>query len=257
MSLIPDLSSSAAALVAGASSGVGLAVCRQLLARGDVAQVFAVSRSAACALPLMDLAAEHPGRLHRIAADLTEPAGRQRIATTVSAHTARLHLVFNAAGILHDDDLQPEKSLQQLQLRALQRSFELNAFAPILLVQAVLPLLPTDQPAVIASLSARVGSISDNQLGGWYSYRAAKAAQNQLFRTLAVELKRSHPRTVCLQLHPGTVDTPLSAPFKVRVPAGKLFSPEYAAERLLTVIAGAGPADSGRFIAYDGSEIPW
>jgi NAD(P)-dependent dehydrogenase (short-subunit alcohol dehydrogenase family) len=257
MSLILDLPTPATAVVTGASSGIGLAVCRQLLARDDVAQVFAVSRSAGSATTLLTLAAEHPGRLQCIAADLTEISGRQHIVHEIAARTASLQLVFNAAGILHGDDLQPEKSLQQVQLQALQRSFDLNVFAPILLVQGLLPLFAPRQPAVIANLSARVGSIGDNLLGGWYTYRAAKAAQNQLFRTLAVELKRTHPGTVCLQLHPGTVDTPLSSPFKARVPPGKLFSPEYAAEQLLAVIAGAGPAHSGRFFAYDGSEIPW
>ena len=124
-------------------------------------------------------------------------------------------------------------------------------------LKAAMPLFEPKQPGVIASLSARVGSIADNGLGGWYSYRAAKAAQNQLMRTLAVELKRSHPKLAVLQLHPGTVDTPLSGPFKARVPAGKLFTPELAAAQLLQVIEASTIADSGRFLAYDGSEIAW
>lgn len=257
MLLIAGLESPVHALVTGASSGIGLAAVTALLQRSDVARVVAVSRHASAATALAELAVAQGDRILRIDADLTQQADRQTLADTVRAQLGHLHLVFNAAGLLHAEGLQPEKSLAQLSEDALQRSFALNAFAPILLAQALLPLFDARQPGVIASLSARVGSIADNALGGWYSYRAAKAAQNQLMRTLAVELKRSHPKLAVLQLHPGTVDTPLSAPFKARVPAGKLFSPEHAAVQLLQVIAASTAADSGRFLAYDGSEIPW
>ena len=111
--------------------------------------------------------------------------------------------------------------------------------------------------AVFASLSARVGSIGDNRLGGWYAYRAAKAAQNQFMRTFAIELRRANPAAACLLLHPGTVDTPLSRPFQSGVEPGRLFAPELAAGHLLAVIASATPADSGRFLAWDGQAIPW
>lgn len=108
-----------------------------------------------------------------------------------------------------------------------------------------------------ASLSARVGSISDNQLGGWYAYRASKAAQNMLLRTFAIEWRRLNRQGCCLLLHPGTTDTGLSKPFQARVPEGKLFTPDFVAERLLTVIAEHGPEDSGQFYAWDGQPIPW
>lgn len=257
MSLVHGLESPLHALVTGASSGIGLALVAQLLAREDTHRVLAVARSAADSPALRALAEAHPGRLIRIDADLSVDADRARLGEQVRAEVGTLHLLFNAAGLLHAAGLQPEKSLAQLGESALQRSFALNAFAPILLVQALLPLFDAKQPGVIASLSARVGSIADNALGGWYSYRAAKAAQNQLMRTLAVEMKRSHPKLAVLQLHPGTVDTPLSAPFKARVPAGKLFTPEQSAALLLQVIAASTAADSGRFLAYDGSEVPW
>ena len=113
------------------------------------------------------------------------------------------------------------------------------------------------RPRAFASLSARVGSIGDNRLGGWYAYRAAKAAQNQLLRTLAIEWRRSHPHLACVLLHPGTVDTPLSRPFQARVPAEALFPPARAARQLLELVATLGPADSGRFLAWDGRDIPW
>lgn len=109
------------------------------------------------------------------------------------------------------------------------------------------------QPAVLASLSARVGSIGDDMLGGWYAYRASKAAQNQLLRTLSIELRRTHPQLTCVLLHPGTVDTPLSRPFRLNVPAEKLFD----ARQLLAVIASMTPARSGSFTAWDGQDIPW
>ncbi|MFY8134301.1 MAG: SDR family NAD(P)-dependent oxidoreductase [Aquimonas sp.] len=257
MPLIAGLESPVHALVTGASSGIGLAAVAALLQRSDLARVVAVARHAVAAPALAELAAVHGDRILRVDADLTRQTDRQRLAETVQGDTGSLHLLFNAAGLLHDEGLQPEKSLAQLNEDALQRSFALNAFAPILLVQALLPLFEARQPGVIASVSARVGSIADNALGGWYSYRAAKAAQNQLMRTLAVELKRSHSKLTVLQLHPGTVDTPLSAPFKARVPAGKLFSAEQSANLLLQVIEASSAADSGRFFAYDGTEIPW
>jgi NAD(P)-dependent dehydrogenase (short-subunit alcohol dehydrogenase family) len=257
MPLIEGLEHPARVLVTGASSGIGLAAVAELLPRDDVAGVLAVSRQASGSDALAALALQYGERLPRCDADLTHARDRERLVQIARTTLGRLDLLFNAAGLLHADGLMPEKSLAQLRADALEGSFALNAFAPILLVQALLPLFEVASPAVIASLSARVGSIADNGLGGWYSYRAAKAAQNQLMRTLAVELKRSHPKLSVLQLHPGTVDTPLSQPFKARVPAGKLFTPEQSAALLLQVIAASTPADSGSFRAYDGSTIPW
>lgn len=257
MPLIKGLEHPARVLVTGASSGIGLAMVGHLLERSDVGGVLAVSRRASDSEALAALARAHGERLLLCDADLTLDLDRQGLARMARGSLGGLDLLFNAAGLLHADGLMPEKSLAQLRADALECSFALNAFAPILLVQALLPLFESASPAVIANLSARVGSIADNGLGGWYSYRAAKAAQNQLMRTLAVELKRSHPGMSVLQLHPGTVDTPLSQPFKARVPAARLFTPEQSATLLLQVIAGSTPADSGSFRAYDGSTIPW
>ena len=168
-----------------------------------------------------------------------------------------LHLAIHAAGMLHAADLEPEKHVRQVRLANLQRVFALNAFASILLASALLPLLDHGQACVFAALSARVGSIGDNRLGGWYAYRASKAAQNQLVRTFALELARRNRRATCLLLHPGTVATPLSAPFLARVPAHRRFSPDRAARQLLVIIARATPGDSGRFLAWDDRPIPW
>ena len=189
-------------LVTGASSGIGLAIVEALLDDASVARVCAVSRHAADSDALARLHARHGSRLQPIPADLTSDAGIDAIVEGVRAGGDDLHLLVNCAGVLHGEGLLPEKSLASLDRDALERSFALNAFAPVLLVRALLPLLGPGAPRVVASLSARVGSISDNRLGGWYAYRAAKAAQNQLLRTLAIEWHariRTRPACCCIR----------------------------------------------------------
>lgn len=245
------------ALVTGASSGIGLAMVGHLLAHPGVARVIAVARRAWQAEPLAALAATHGARLEREALDLCEETAVLALGQRLLASGRSLELVFNAAGTLHGDGYGPEKSITQLGLRGLERTFAINAYAPGLLARALWPILKRPGPRVFASLSARVGSIADNRLGGWYAYRASKAAHNQLLRTLAIELGRSNRQACCVALHPGSVATPLSAPFSANVPADKLFSAERSASYLLAVIAGLGPEDNGRFIAWDGRDIPW
>ncbi|MCK7592188.1 SDR family NAD(P)-dependent oxidoreductase [Pseudomarimonas salicorniae] len=245
------------ALVTGASSGIGLAAVTQLLESRPAGRVLAVSRRASGCAALDALESAHPGRLLRRDVDLSEAAAIDDLPASIDDDAGRLDLVFHCAGLLHDADMNPEKSLAQLDATALARSFALNAFAPVLLLRALLPRLKTAGQAHFASLSARVGSISDNRLGGWYSYRAAKAAQNQLLKTAAIELRRSARGLCVVMLHPGTVDTPLSAPFQGGVPADRLFTPERAARQLLGIIESLGPEDSGRFVAWDGRDVPW
>lgn len=254
-------------LVTGASSGIGLAAVRLLLqapaGSADVSKlagsaiVHAVARRASQCQALIQLQAEYGRRLQLHDTDLTDDDALRTLGDRAGHGCSQLRLVFNAAGILHSDQLQPEKSITQIRRRQLAQVFDLNAYAPILLAQSLLPLLRGRHQCCFASLSARVGSIGDNRLGGWYAYRASKAAQNQLLRTFAVELKRLNRNACALLLHPGTVDTPLSAPFQSNVPDDKLFSTERAARQLLQLAAAAGPADSGRFLAWDGSEVPW
>ncbi len=245
------------ALVCGASSGIGLAMVTRLVGNREVGSVCAVSRSATRSPALLELHRAAGKRLLLVDADLTDEAAIAQLADTLEARGVPLHLVAHVAGLLHDGEVKPEKSIAQVNLHALQRVFAINAFAPILLARALMPLLARGQPVVFASLSARVGSIGDNRAGGWYAYRASKAAQNQLMKTFSVELARRNRHACCLLLHPGTVDTPLSAPFHARVAEGKLFSAQRAAAQLLAIIAAATPADSGRFVAWDGSDVPW
>jgi NAD(P)-dependent dehydrogenase (short-subunit alcohol dehydrogenase family) len=162
-----------------------------------------------------------------------------------------------ASGRLHGGGLGPEKSMRDLSLDALTLSFAVNAAGPALVAKHFLPLTPRDRPSLFAALSARIGSIGDNRLGGWYSYRASKAALNMLIRTLAVEHQRTRRMGICVALHPGTVDTALSRPFQGGVPNGKLFTPDRSAAALLQVMGGLGPEDNGGFFAWDGTPIPW
>ena len=253
--LLFGLESPARVLICGATGAIGAALTTALLQHAQVASVVATARTASASAVLRDQQALHPRRLTLIDADLTDTASLASLVQALGA--APLQLVVNATGLLHDAAVRPEKSLSMIDLAALQRVFAVNAFAPILLAQAVLPLMRNQLPAVFASLSARVGSIGDNRLGGWYAYRAAKAAQNQFLKTLSIEARRSHPGLSVQLLHPGTVDSSLSRPFQRGVTAEKLFDPTRAAHQLLAVIATATAENSGRFVAWDGSEIAW
>lgn len=189
--------------------------------------------------------------------DLANDGDLQRLAEQALGDLRPLRLVICTAGLLHAGSLQPEKRLSQVRRTNLERSFSVNAWGPLLLAQALEPALPRGLPSHFASLSARVGSIGDNRLGGWYAYRAAKAAQNQLLRTLALEWRRRLPDVCVSLLHPGTTATALSEPFRSQVAADRLFSPSRAAGHLLDVLEGRGPEQSGDFLAWDGSVIPW
>ena len=236
------------ALVTGASGGIGRAVVDTLLHSERPGRVIAVSRSPS---------AHDDPRFESLALDVTESAGLEGLAKALAGEP--VHLLFNAIGILHDDaaGIGPEKKLDDLDADAMSRVYHINAVPPALLLKALQPSLKGRHPAVIASLSARVGSIGDNRMGGWYAYRASKAAHNMLMKTAAVELRRLNKQISVACLHPGTTDTPLSKPFQARVPADKLFSPEFVAERLLTVLETCRPEQSGAFLDWAGESVEW
>ncbi len=235
-------------VVVGASGGIGGALTNILSASPAVARIIACSRSGSVS--------DHTKVRHQ-RLDLEDELTIVRAADAVRADGGALDLVFLASGILHDDGaLRPEKTWRALDGAALERVYRINAVGPALVAKHFLPLLARDRKSVFAALSARVGSISDNRLGGWHAYRASKAALNMLLRTLSIELARANPRAICVGLHPGTVDTALSAPFQAGVPEGKLFTPERAAAHLLEVINGLGPDDSGKVLAWDGKPVP-
>jgi NAD(P)-dependent dehydrogenase (short-subunit alcohol dehydrogenase family) len=246
------------AVIQGASRGLGLALTTALLERSDIERVFATARGARRSEGLSALARRYPGRLERIDLDVTLEDSVADAAERIAAGVDRLHLVMNVAGLLHaSDGTQPEKKIEQAEPESFARAFAVHATGPMLVVKHLLSLLRHDERAIVANLSARVGSIADNRLGGWYAYRASKAAQNMITKGLSIELGRRAKNVVCVALHPGTVDTDLSAPFQRNVPEHKLFSPQRAARQLLGIVDGLGPQDSGRFIAWDGQDIPW
>jgi NAD(P)-dependent dehydrogenase (short-subunit alcohol dehydrogenase family) len=242
------------ALIQGASRGLGLEITRQLLARGD--RVFATCREPGTAQDLRRLAASHSA-LRILTLDVSDEDSIAAAAQEIRGHTDRLHLVMNVAGVLHGDGFGPERKLEEITPEALEVVFRVNAYGPILVAKHVLPLLRHDEPSVFASLSARVGSIEDNGRGGWYSYRASKAAQNQFTKTLSIELGRRAKHCAVIALHPGTVQTDLSAPFQKYVPDSQLFPVDRAARQLLHIVDGVSALDTGRFYAWDGSDIPW
>lgn len=246
------------ALIQGASRGIGLALAEEFLARAPENHVIATCRAPEQARALRLLAETEPQRLHVLRLDVCDESSIEKAAVEVGQQTDRLHLLVNAAGLLHDGpDHQPEKRLESIDPQQLHRAFEVNAFGPLLVAKHFFPWLRHDERSVLANLSARVGSIGDDRAGGWYGYRASKAAQNMFTRNIAIELGRRAPNCICVALHPGTVATELSRPFRRGVPAEKLFEPERAARQLLDVIEGLSRDDSGEFFAWDGSPVPW
>lgn len=234
-------------MVFGASGSIGSALVRQLAASGQYGTVYAGARG-----PLRDL----PKGAAAFQFDLTV---EETIAAAARSFAAPPALVIVATGILHDPSrgIAPEKSWRMIDPAAMARLMAINAIGPALIAKHLLPLLPRDRRAVFAALSARVGSISDNRLGGWHAYRASKAALNMLVANFGIELARSHPRAIAAALHPGTVASALSAPFRQSTPDNSLFTPDQAAQHLLAVIDKLTPAESGGLFAWDGQRLPW
>lgn len=218
------------------SGGIGGALAEALQAAGTLDEIVVLGRRSTPPLDLLD--------------ESSIAACARWLATRGAPE-----LIVDATGILHGPDMAPEKSWRELEPATLAHAFAINAIGPALLMKHFLPLLPRDRRAVFATLSAKVGSIGDNRLGGWYAYRASKAALNQFVRTASVELRRSRPQAMCVALHPGTVDTGLSAPF---AKSGlQVQAPACAAQRLLTVLASLKAEDSGAFFDYRGERLPW
>mmetsp|Transcript_16882 Transcript_16882/g.21680 ORF Transcript_16882/g.21680 Transcript_16882/m.21680 type:complete len:344 (+) Transcript_16882:61-1092(+) len=247
--------------VSGASRGIGLQFVQELLNRTQ-GKVIAACRNPGSAVEVQKLLEENPDRVVPIELDLTDQNSIESAASAVKEKYNRVDCLFNVAGVLGDAKTTPgpERSLRAIQREWFQNTLELNTIGHVMLTQAMMPFLATKRskdraPSVVASISARVGSIGDNNLGGWYSYRISKAALNMATRTMALELRRNG--TWVISLHPGTTDTDLSVPFQKNVKPEKLFTPQFTVTSLMNVVDSLEEKNTGGFYAYDGTSIPW
>lgn len=243
------------ALIVGASGGIGLSLVREMLQNDRIARVYATYRRSNP--ELLALERRYRDRLHCLYLDLREEEQIAAAIARIQTQSDKLHWVVNCVGMLHQGDLQPEKSLRQLETEPLLQYFQVNSIGAILLIKHLLPLLRHRERSILATISAKIGSIGDNYIGGWYGYRASKAALNMFLRTAAIEYRRKSPETIIVALHPGTTDTALSKPFQKNVPPEKLFSPQRTVKQLLEVMSKLTPEDSGQFFSWDGTRLPW
>ncbi len=244
MRIMSDLEDTVAVVWGG--GGLGCALAKELASRGGHSSTVLVARR-----PVnMDL-----GGVKVLQADIFKQGEVDGIVEVLRS-LGQPVTVISAIGLLHSGELQPEKSLRQLDAENLRSVLDVNVVAPSMLARHFLPLMPRKRRTVFAALSARVGSISDNRLGGWYAYRASKAALNMMLRTISIEWRRTNPDAVCLGLHPGTVDTELSKPFQRGVPEEKLFTPQKSAAMLVDVVEQATAGQSGGVFDYAGKRVP-
>ncbi|UYM18741.1 SDR family oxidoreductase [Endozoicomonas euniceicola] len=232
-------------LITGGSGGIGLAMVKSILKAMPDATVHATWRSQKPEFQHDNL------NWHTL--DLTSETQIQ----SLSNQLPKLDWLINAAGMLHNHNHQPEKTIQSIEPEFFLESLKINTLPSLLLARYFQSALKQSESSCFAVISGRVGSITDNQLGGWISYRSSKAALNMALKTLSIEWKRKVPKCTILSLHPGTTDTGLSKPFQRNVPPEKLFTPEKAASQLLNVILKSTPDCTGKFLAYDGAELPW
>lgn len=245
-------------LIIGGTGGIGQAMVKQLVQvtanRQNNIKVFATYHRS-----VPDIEADNLYWLHM---DVSDESSIEQAAYEIKQQSAHLDWIVNCVGLLHTDFAQPEKALRQVETAFFLQNMQINALAGLLIAKYMRPLLAkaerrADTPAIFATISARVGSISDNQLGGWYSYRMSKAALNMGMKNLSIEWGRSLKDVCVVVMQPGTVNTQLSAPFQGNVADGQLFSPAYSAECLLEVLSGMTAAQSGSFVDWAGETIPW
>ena len=235
-------------VIFGGNGGIGSALVREVALRFADAEVVATWNAHR---PYEDLVQLINVRWEQV--DVVSESSIRGFAETFDS----LHWVINAVGLLHGDAHMPEKSIEQIDPAFFLKNIQINALPTLLVAKHFKRALQHTQSAQFTTVSARVGSIEDNRLGGWHSYRCSKAALNMAIKNISIEWRRTLPNVCVSALHPGTADTSLSEPFQRNVPEGKLFTTEYTAGCLIDQLVNLTPADSGKFLAYDGKEIPW
>ncbi|MGM8882459.1 SDR family oxidoreductase [Psychrobacter sp. 2Y5] len=247
-------------LIIGGTGGIGKAMVEQLVAKAAKntvktgIQVFATYHNS---VPEIEV-----DKLHWLKMDICDEASIKQSIEAIKEHSSHIDWVINCVGLLHTEHNQPEKALRQMETEFFLKNMQVNALASMLIAKHIKPLLKNasrsgDNPAIFATISARVGSISDNALGGWYSYRMSKAALNMGMKNLSIEWARSLKEVCVVVMQPGTVNTQLSAPFQTNVAKGHLFSPAYSAESLLEVLANMSSDQTGSFVDWAGESISW
>ena len=232
--------------IIGSSGAIGNAVSDNLINDESIGIIYKFSRS---------ISVKENKRVKNIFLDIEDEESIKSSLDHVPSDT-KFDLVFVATGILHNDkEIFPEKSIKDIDIDKLKKVILVNTIGPTLIGKYFIPYLRKDEKSVFAFLSARVGSISNNKLGGWYSYRASKTALNQIIKNFSIEIKRTNKNAIFVGLQPGTVKSFLSKPFERNVKEDNLFTPEYSAEKLLQVINDLSPDDSGKFFAWNGEEI--
>ena len=252
-----EINGSLNAFIVGASRGIGLGFVRKALQNSQYTKIFATYRQESSADELFTLQQQNEDRLICLQVDITQESQIAAAVKQISQIVDRLHLVIYCVGILHEGEFQPEKSLKQIDAENLLYYFQINSIGAVLLAKHIMPLLRHRDRNIFASISAKVGSIGDNYLGGWYGYRASKSALNMFLRTTAIEYSRRCRQTIVVALHPGTTDTGLSQPFQKNVPPEKLFPVEKTVNLLWTVMENLDIKDSGQFFSWDGTQLPW
>ncbi|MGV2988163.1 SDR family NAD(P)-dependent oxidoreductase [Vibrio sp. E150_011] len=237
-------------LIIGGSGGIGLALVEHFIATNKTATVHATYCHHSPQLTSPEVISP---KLMWHSLDVTSEKDVQALAGAIP----NVDMVINAVGFLHQQGHMPEKSIAQFDPDFFQKNIQLNTTSTLLLAKHFATRLRTSTPTYFVALSARIGSIEDNQLGGWVSYRCSKAALNMAIKTISIEWQYKHPNCCVLSFHPGTTDTALSTPFQRNVPKAKLFTTSYVATQLVTLLDTLSPADTGKFFSFDGSEIPW
>jgi NAD(P)-dependent dehydrogenase (short-subunit alcohol dehydrogenase family) len=230
--------------IIGSSGAIGNAFVEHYLKDNSIQNIFTFSRNAAV---------HSSNKVSSFEIDVESQDSIQKAAQQIQDHI--IDRVIIASGILHNESFGPEKSIKDLNYETFAKVYSINTIGPALIGRYFIPLMNKNEKSVIAFLSARVGSISDNKTGGWYAYRASKTALNQIIKSFSIELRRTNPNAIIFGLQPGTVDSELSEPFKRNVKEGNLFTPEYSVLQLKNIIDTASPSDSGKLISWDGEEI--